>query len=168
MVAEVPNITAQASVLATTGLRNRQLLGDVLDRIERINPAFSLNTVTPTEATEYKDQLSKDEYQLLKATLVCRDLTTDALSLLQSPQINHARLGQLLTQHHTYLRDAYHIWSGPLDRLLDVALRAGALGGKINTAGGGGSLFVYAPDNARFVAEALERAGGKAAVVRVG
>lgn len=166
VLADVPESVPEINSLADPATRNR--LSDVLDRLGRANPAFSLHTVTATEATEYKDQLSKDEYGLLKATLACRDLTTDALSLLRSPQINHARLGQLLTQYHTYLRDAYRFSTAHVDRLLDVALRAGALGGKINTSGGGGSLFVYAPDNARFVAEALERVGTKATVVGVG
>jgi galactokinase len=168
VVAEVPESVSETSSLANPATRNHLLMSDVLDRIGRANPAFSVHTATPTEATEYKDQLGKDEYLLLKATLACRDLTTDALSLLHSPQINHARLGQLLSQYHTYLRDAYLISSAHVDRLLDVALRAGALGGKINTSGGGGSLFVYAPDNARFVAEAMGRVGAKATVVQVG
>ncbi len=168
VVAEVPESVPETNSLANPVTRNRLLLSDVLDRIGRANPAFSLHTATVTEVAEYKDQLGKDDYVLLKATLACRDLTANALSLLQLPQINHARLGQLLTQYHTYLRDAYRFSTAHVDRLLDTALRAGALGGKINTSGGGGSLFVYAPDNARFVAEALERVGAKATVVQVG
>lgn len=147
--------------------RNRLLLDDVLARIDRVNTSFSLRTASLTQVTEYKDQLAKEEYLLLKATVACRDLTTDALTLLQTHQFNHARLGQLLTQYHTYLRDAFQFSFAHIDRLLDVALRAGGLGGKINTAGGGGSLFVYAPDNARAVADALDRAGAKATVVHV-
>ena len=168
VVIDGPGSVPDTNLLAGAATRNHLLMSDVLDRMGRANPAFSLHTVTATEATDYKDQLGKDDYVLLKATIACRDLTTDALSLLRSPQLNHARLGQLLTQYHTYLRDAYRFSTVHADRLLDVALRAGALGGKINTSGGGGSLFVYAPDNARFVAEALERAGAKATVVRVG
>ncbi|WP_229374919.1 galactokinase family protein [Fibrella rubiginis] len=167
VVAETPDSVPEVNSLASPVTRNRLIMNDVLERVGQMNPAFSLHTATVTEATEYKDQLGKDEYLLLKATLASRDLTADALSLFHSPHLNHARLGQLLTQHHTYLRDACHYSSARVDRLLDVALRAGALGGKINTSGGGGSLFVYAPDNARSVAEAIERAGGKATVVRV-
>ncbi|MBO0929452.1 GHMP family kinase ATP-binding protein [Fibrella aquatilis] len=160
------------AVLETVGTADyphqRSLSGDVLERIGRVNPGFSVQTAIPPEATEYKDQLSKDDYVLLKATLACRDLTTDALALLHAPHLNHARLGQLLTQLHTYLRDAYQLSSPQADRLLDVALRAGALGGKVIAGSRAGALLVYAPDNSRQVAEAIERAGGRATVVRLG
>jgi galactokinase len=50
--------------------------------------------------------------------------------------------------------------------MLDAALGAGAYGGKINGSGGGGCMFVYAPDDAEAVARAIEGAGGKAYIVR--
>jgi galactokinase len=49
--------------------------------------------------------------------------------------------------------------------MMDAALAAGACGGKINGSGGGGCMFVYAPERPGEVAEAIERAGGKAFVV---
>ena len=46
--------------------------------------------------------------------------------------------------------------------MMDAAMAAGALGGKINGSGGGGCMFVLAPGREGEVAEALERAGGRA------
>jgi galactokinase len=40
------------------------------------------------------------------------------------------------------------------------------LGGKINGSGGGGCMFAYAPNNPEHVAEAIEKAGGKAYIVQ--
>ena len=54
-----------------------------------------------------------------------------------------------------------------IDKMLDAALRADALGGKINGSGGGGCMFAYAPERADRVAEAINRAGGKAYIVGV-
>jgi galactokinase len=52
--------------------------------------------------------------------------------------------------------------------MLEVAMKAGALGGKINGSGGGGCMFAYAPENTEKVAEAIEAAGGKAYIIEVG
>ena len=139
----------------------------IMDMVGRVNPAFSVASATLTDLAEYKDQFSKTDYQLLKTTLANRDLTAEAMTLLHSAHLNHARLGQLFTQQHTYLRDVLQLSTPKLDRLLDVALRAGALGGKVNASGGGGSLFVYAPNAPEFVVEAIDRAGGKATLVEV-
>jgi galactokinase len=50
--------------------------------------------------------------------------------------------------------------------MMDAALNAGALGGKINGSGGGGCMFAYAPNNPEHVAEAIEKSGGKAYIVQ--
>ena len=49
--------------------------------------------------------------------------------------------------------------------MLDAALGAGALGGKITGSGGGGCMFAYSPDNREIVAEAIEKAGGKSFII---
>jgi galactokinase len=54
-----------------------------------------------------------------------------------------------------------------INLMLEEAIEAGAYGGKINGSGGGGSMFVYAPENTKGIAEAIERVGGKAYIVRV-
>jgi galactokinase len=51
--------------------------------------------------------------------------------------------------------------------MLDAAMSAGALGGKINGSGGGGCMFVYAPNNPQKVAEAIEKVGGKSYLIRI-
>jgi galactokinase len=65
------------------------------------------------------------------------------------------------------LRNAQRISTPKIDRMLDAALNAGALGGKINGSGGGGCMFVYAPTQPEQVADAIERAGGRAYVITV-
>ncbi|RIV21452.1 GHMP kinase [Fibrisoma montanum] len=153
----------------TLGILGRVKFGmlDILKRINGINPAFSLHTGSLTDAAEYKDILTKDEYVLLKGTLANRDVLREALTVLQAPELDHARLGQLLTDHQATLRDAQRISTPKIDRMLEAARTAGALGGKINGSGGGGCMFVYAPDQPNVVAEAIERAGGKAYVIQV-
>ena len=55
------------------------------------------------------------------------------------------------------------ISTGEIDRLYDLALAAGALGGKLSGAGGGGTLmFIVPPDRRLAVIRSLEAAGAAA------
>ena len=87
--------------------------------------------------------------------------------ILKQTPLDHKRIGALLTEHQGILRDILKISTPKIDRMMDEALNAGALGGKINGSGGGGCMFAYAPENAERVAEAVGRAGGKAYIVMV-
>ena len=49
--------------------------------------------------------------------------------------------------------------------MMDAAMNAGALGGKINGSGGGGCMFAYAPENSDDVLAAIESVGGKAYII---
>ena len=49
--------------------------------------------------------------------------------------------------------------------MLDAAMDAGALGGKINGSGGGGCMFAYVPQNSEKVVEAIEKTGGQAYII---
>ncbi len=155
----------------TIGILSRVKFGmlDIVKRLSALDPTFSLHTTELTQATEYKDILTKDEYILLKGNLANRDILRDALTLLSNPAepFDHVRFGQLLNDHQTNLRDAQRISTPKIDRMLDAALNAGALGGKINGSGGGGCMFVYAPTQPEQVADAIERAGGRAYVITV-
>jgi len=51
--------------------------------------------------------------------------------------------------------------------MIDAALAAGAFGAKINGSGGGGCMFAYAPENPELVAQAIEKAGGTAYLIKV-
>jgi galactokinase len=63
------------------------------------------------------------------------------------------------------LRDVLKVSTSKIETMLDAALNAGALGGKINGSGGGGCMFAMAPDNPQAVAVAIEKAGGKAYII---
>jgi galactokinase len=54
-----------------------------------------------------------------------------------------------------------------IERMLESALKAGAYGGKINGSGGGGCMFVYAPNNPEDVADAIRKEGGRPYIVQI-
>jgi galactokinase len=114
-----------------------------------------------------KRELTDDQAVLFEGTILNHEITQEARRLLQVKPLDHTRLGALLTKHQTVLRDVQRTSTPKIDRMLDAALHVGAYGGKINGSGGGGCMFVYAPEHTEQVAEAIERAGGRAYAVTV-
>lgn len=143
----------------------------IIRKVREKDPAFSIFTTGAGELDAYRNVLDEDELALLSANLEDRDLLIKGKSLLQSagghtPGFDR-ELGELLYRHHRNLRDFKRTSTPKIERMMDAALSAGALGGKINGSGGGGCMFVYAPDNAGEVAEAIEKAGGKSHIIEV-
>lgn len=56
---------------------------------------------------------------------------------------------------------AHNISNDIIEKLYDTAIQAGATGGKISGAGGGGFMIFYCPANTRYkVIEALQKCNG--------
>jgi galactokinase len=107
--------------------------------------------------------------RMLRAALRNRDLTREAKRLFAAgAAADAAAIGRLLDAHHAQLADGLRISTALIDSLLARARAAGALGGKINGSGGGGSCFALCPANADAVAQAVRGSGVGAQVVRCG
>jgi galactokinase len=144
-------------------VKNRVLA--ITQRLAERSPEFSLHTVSVEDVERFGGELTSEERTFLSGTILNRDFTREALSLLRGTSVDHRELGKLLNEHQAVLRDVLKISTPKIDRMLDAALGAGAYGGKINGSGGGGCMFVYAPENAEAVARAIESEGGKAYIV---
>ena len=72
----------------------------------------------------------------------------------------------MLSDHHQILRDVLHVSTPKIESMLNAALNAGALGGKINGSGGGGCMFAYSPESPETVVQAIESVGGKAYIIQ--
>lgn len=140
---------------------------DAMAKMQGYNPAFAFEAMPAEAVTDYAHLLTPDELALVKGNLSDRDVLRQALAMFRSGTIDHTLLGQLLTTHQTSLREAKRVSTPKIDRMIDGALQAGALGGKINGSGGGGCMFAYAPLNTDAVAEAIQQAGGKAYIIPV-
>lgn len=139
----------------------------LIEKIKEQLPDFSLHTFDSAEKEKLKAFLSEDDYTLLLGTLRNRDILREALDLFKADKMTDEILGNLLLEHHTILRDVLHISTPKIERMLDAAMNAGALGGKINGSGGGGCMFVYAPNNPEKVAEAIDKVGGKSYIISI-
>ncbi|MBN1561637.1 GHMP kinase [candidate division KSB1 bacterium] len=127
----------------------------------------TIHVLSEDEIDAFRGQLSADQEKILRAQIIDRHITQVAVALMQTAPFDHAQFGHLLSKHQEQLRDGLGISTHKIDRMIDAAMAAGALGAKINGSGGGGCMFAYAPQYAERVAEAIARAGGKAYVIKV-
>ena len=148
----------------------RRVKGGVLGAIEKIKsefPDFSIFMATFENLNDFKNLLTFEEQELISGNIDNHRILKKALELLKSGSFEDSDLGELVNQHQFNLRENLKISTPKIDRMIEESLDAGALGGKINGSGGGGCMFVYAPDNPEKVAIAIENQGGKAYVISV-
>ncbi len=146
-------------------LRTRVFVREAVALLRETFPDFDLRTTSWEAISDYAEQLPERQRRPLRAQFINRDLCQQAHRMLTSGQVDPPRLGAMLLAHQDQLRDGIEISHPQLDALIEAALEAGALGGKLNGSGGGGTMFAYAPGKQEQVAEALTRAGGRAYVV---
>jgi galactokinase len=139
-----------------------------IEKIKHVNPSFDLATTDVVASAAYKSLLTDDEWNLLSANISDRDILLAAKAMFDGEEPwEDAHLGELLNQHQVNLREHKRISTPKIDRMIEAALGAGALGAKINGSGGGGCMFAYAPENPEAVVKAIDEAGGKGYIIRV-
>jgi galactokinase len=151
------------TVRILANVKNRILA--IAERVEAADASFSLQTLSREDVDTVLRNGDQAERRLLDATILNRDITHEARQILKAPSLDHTKIGRLINDHQAALRDVLGISTPKIDRMIEAGLKAGALGGKINGSGGGGCMFVYAPERTDAVAEAIESVGGKAYVV---
>jgi galactokinase len=144
-----------------SGVKSR--VSALAEKIAGADRAFTLGTMALGEIDRYRTLLGAEEMALLRGTLRNRDITREAREMMSGPGADG--FGPLLSEHHAILRDALHISTPKIERMIDAAMHAGARGAKINGSGGGGCMFAYAPDDPETVAAAIAEAGGRPYIV---
>jgi galactokinase len=147
--------------------RVKNQIQNVSKELQKKYPEFSLQNITSGELDRFTGDLNEEQVELLKGTIENRDITRKAKKLLLKFPLNHEEIGLLLSEHHKILRDILKISTPKIDRMIEAAIKAGALGAKINGSGGGGCMFAYAPENTEEVKKAIEKEGGKAYIVKI-
>jgi galactokinase len=142
----------------------------VLEGVERVRKkitGFTLKDPLEEKANRAIDELPSDIQRLLRGTLMTRDLTIEGTELFKAKDFDHRKFGRLLTLQHQVLQKYLRTSTPKIDRMIDAALDAGALGAKINGSGGGGCMFAYAPEKTEQIADAIEKIGSKVHIIRV-
>jgi len=138
---------------------------EIINKVKNYKPEFSLNSIDMSDITHFYEILSDNDLEILQGTIRNRDILKQALVELQSENPFYPLIGRLLIKQHVILRDVLKVSTAKIEAMLEAALNAGALGGKINGSGGGGCMFAYSLINPEVVAEAIERAGGNAYIL---
>ncbi len=153
----------------TKGILSRVKGGTIaaVNKLASKDPSVTIHNLTLEKLEKMRHGLDKTETELLRANVINRGITQEARKMLESNP-DPVKLGELLNAHQKELREGLRISTPKIDRMIDAALNAGALGAKINGSGGGGCMFAYAPDTFEEVAEAIEGEGGKSYIISVG
>lgn len=136
--------------------RVKQGILNITEKLSRSYSGFSLHDITLESLTKFESNLTDEELRLLEGTIINKNITEEAHKLLINKNYDRYELGKLLNRHQDILRDYLKISTDKIDRMIDAALDAGALGCKINGSGGGGCMFAYAPDNPEKVLNAVK------------
>ncbi len=144
--------------------RTKAFIFDAVNAAKNIKPDFKLDQ--DNCPTDWKDKLGQ-HYTVLKQTIRNRDITQEALKMIQSGDVDPNKIGALLTEEHQILDQVYGLVPDKLNAMLDAAINAGAYGGKINGSGGGGCIFVYAPNDPEKVANAIASCDAKAYIIQI-
>lgn len=108
----------------------------------------------------YVDDLDPVLAKKLKASIDNFIILNQARKMLCNGEFDDFLFGDLINRHHRNLRDGLGTSSAKIEQILDIALSAGALGGKVNGSGGGGCCFVYAHEkDADHILEAVKKEG---------
>lgn len=163
-------------VLANSGIE-KETLGDLykvktlaLSSFESIKESLAdfNRFTTPLEKVHpYLSTLSSEEQKALEGQLINRDITQEALRLFHDKKFNHRQFGQLLSKHHKILTEKIGVSVPTIDRMVDIAINAGAFGAKINGSGFGGTMFAFAPKKQKEVLEALSDAGFESWIIDI-
>lgn len=157
-------------VLVDSGIPKdtNSVLGEKRRRVENLDiPFHEFNGDENETAERLLLESSANDRPLLEATLSNRRLTRQAARLIRSGA-NPSELGKLLDAHHDQLSRNLGISVPKIDELLRIGREAGALGGKINGSGGGGSFFLLCPDKALEIQRLYTEMGYNAWVVSPG
>lgn len=154
----------------TTGtlgnIKGRVLEG--LTEAQKKIPDFHLRTAAGPKAEAAVAALPPKLGRYLEGTLQTRGLTAEGRTLFESPAFDHHHFGRLLNRQYRVQRDKLRISNPKMDGMIETALKAGALGAKINGSGEGGCMFAYAPEKPEKIAEALKKTGAEAYVLKIG
>lgn len=140
---------------------------ETVSKLQKKYSDFTLRTVPFNSLNTFEKDLSDEENELLLGTISNRIIAENAYQVLKDFKNDHSKLGSLLNQHQKVLRDNLKISTPKIDRMIDEALNAGALGAKINGSGGGGCMFAYAPVNPGKVLEAIKKIAPDSDIVYV-
>lgn len=122
-----------------------------------------IRSSTKVAVGDVRRQWQADESKFERLFSACGRIANQARQAIEAGEI--AQLGQLMQENHAILQQMT-VSSPELDRLVTVALEAGAMGAKLSGAGRGGNMIALVEENSQEgVREALLGAGAKSVLM---
>ena len=145
------------------------LLGDLKSKaltsikaVQAYDSDFNLYSAVLEDIDNYSDILSEELQPFFYASIKNHMITQEALIALNEGILNYKRIGALMNEHHSVLKNILKITTPKIDKMIDAALNAGAYGAKIVGSGGGGSICAIASEeNKQRVIDSILTAGAK-------
>ena len=116
----------------------------------------------------YFERISNSIRPYLEGVVENFEITKKAYIELTGNNLDNSNIAELMNRHHVILRDKLNVSTKKIEKMIDGALRSGALSAKINGSGEGGCMFAYCPGREEEVSEAILRMGGTPYIVKIG
>tara|TARA_B100000768_G_scaffold181930_1_gene207497 strand:+ start:303 stop:1355 length:1053 start_codon:yes stop_codon:yes gene_type:complete len=127
------------------------------------------STMVLSVPPQFPAHWNAEEQRLMLATLENKRISAEGASELAQSPMPLMKIGALLQQHHHWLSHGIEVSTPRIDSILKQAQKAGALGGKINGSGGGGTGFVLCQSEVEAeVIDAISMAGGHPIPIALG
>lgn len=140
--------------------RVKNLALSSFDHLKETMPNFDRFTTPISQVQPYIKCLSESEQKIAIGNLTNRDITQKAKSMLSDNSLqSQQEFGKLLINHHQMLSNNVGVSHPVVDQMVNIVMKAGALGAKINGSGFGGTMFAYAPTKQQAVINALHDEG---------
>jgi galactokinase len=120
------------------------------------------------QAEPFLEKIPPQSRPYLEAALLNHRITDWARYELLKDSPDIRRIADLMNRHQALLRDNLKVSTPKIDTMLEKALAAGALAGKINGSGEGGCMFAFCPGKQQEVAEAIRAANGVPYIINIG
>lgn len=145
------------------------LLGDLKSKalasikaVQDYDSDFDLHSAILEDVERYSDILSEELQPFFYSSIKNHMITKQALVALNEETLNYQRIGALMNEHHSVLKNILKITTPKIDNMINAALEAGAYGVKIVGSGGGGSICAIASnENKKRVIDSILIAGAK-------
>jgi len=131
-------------------------------QVQQQFPSFHIPTFEGQDLSRYAAAVEEAMVPIFEAAVFNYKITQKAKRALLHHPLEYAIIGDLMTQHHTILKDNLQITTPKIDAMIQGALEAGAYGAKIVGSGNGGCMVALSPKaNEERVIQAIKAAGAK-------
>ncbi|MFX0122440.1 MAG: mevalonate kinase [Candidatus Hodarchaeota archaeon] len=135
----------------------------------RVSKVRELSIDDIKEIIPKENQLDEFSLNALRAAVMNFEITKKAYTELKKPSSarNNEYIGILMNQHHISLRDNLKISTPKIEKMIEAALKVGALGCKITGSGNGGCMIALCPGHEKEVSQVLQQIGAHTHIAQV-